>query len=241
MMGEIDPERVLQLQFHQSYSYEDLIMGYRPTETNFELKRGPFYEFCKRAESDDPKSYYFVIIDEINRGNLSKIFGELLMLIEADKRGPDHAIKLMYSEEESFYIPENIYIIGMMNTADRSLALIDYALRRRFAFYTMQPAFENEKFKKMLERTQNTKLEKLVNQIKLINQEILADDSLGEGFVIGHSYFTKDYRIEDQSVSNIITYEIEPLLKEYWYDDAAKLNASLLRLRSIVSDFNNSD
>ena len=129
IMGEKDTNRVKMVQFHQSYSYEDFIMGFRPTETGFELKKGVFYEFCRKASEDDRP--YFFIIDEINRGNLSKIFGELFMLIESDKRGVE--LQLLYADEQ-FSIPSNVYIIGMMNTADRSLAMLDYALRRRFAF-----------------------------------------------------------------------------------------------------------
>lgn len=124
LMGKPDLERVMTIQFHQSYSYEDFIMGFRPSTSGFELRRGAFYTFCKKAESDKNHDYFF-IIDEINRGNLSKIFGELFMLIENDKRGK--SLQLLYSDEQ-FSIPENLYIIGMMNTADRSLALLDYAL-----------------------------------------------------------------------------------------------------------------
>lgn len=130
MIGVKDKERVKLVQFHQSYSYEDFVMGYRPTETGFELRTGAFYNFCKQAEEDNEKDHFF-IIDEINRGNLSKIFGELFMLIENDKRGME--IELLYADEK-FCVPDNVYIIGMMNTADRSLAMLDYALRRRFAF-----------------------------------------------------------------------------------------------------------
>ena len=146
MMGERDESRVTFVQFHQSYSYEDFVMGYKPKEEGgFSLQDGPFYQFCKRAE-EDGRDHYF-IIDEINRGNVSKIFGELLMLIEADKRLTKdkrygQQIRLAY-KNELFSVPENVYIIGMMNTADRSLALIDYALRRRFAFYEMKPAFDH--------------------------------------------------------------------------------------------------
>lgn len=130
IMGVKDPERVQMVQFHQSYSYEDFIEGYRPSGSEFVLKKGAFYKFCKKAQDDDENSYFF-IIDEINRGNLSKIFGELFMLIETDKRGIE--LQLLYSDEK-FCVPKNVYIIGMMNTADRSLAMLDYALRRRFAF-----------------------------------------------------------------------------------------------------------
>ena len=131
IMGQKDTSRVAMVQFHQSYSYEDFIQGYRPSKDGFELVNGAFYKFCKEAEEDNERPYFF-IIDEINRGNLSKILGELMMLIEKDKRG--EKIKLLYSNEW-FTVPQNVRIIGMMNTADRSLALMDYALRRRFAFF----------------------------------------------------------------------------------------------------------
>ena len=134
IIGAKNPDRVQMLQFHQSYSYEDFIEGYRPTENGFTIKKGSFYKFCKLAEDDDENDYFF-IIDEINRGNLSKIFGELFMLIEKDKRGIE--LQLLYSDE-NFSVPANVYIIGMMNTADRSLAMLDYALRRRFSFFTMK-------------------------------------------------------------------------------------------------------
>jgi len=139
MMGEKDPSRVEFIQFHQNYNYEDFIMGYKPDEEGFRLRHGVFYNFCKKAQNNPEKDHFF-IIDEINRGNLSKIFGELLMLIENGYRGEEYAIKLAYNEE-LFYVPQNLYIIGMMNTADRSLAMIDYALRRRFSFFEMRPAF----------------------------------------------------------------------------------------------------
>lgn len=128
IIGSKDKTRIKTIQFHQNYSYEDFILGYRPSENGFVIKPGPFYDFCRKAESD-PAQPYFFIIDEINRGNLSKIFGELLMLIEADKRGQE--VEILYSGTP-FSVPENLYIIGMMNTSDRSLAMMDYALRRRF-------------------------------------------------------------------------------------------------------------
>ena len=146
-----DPQRIEMIQFHQSYSYEDFIQGFRPTpKGHFDLKYGIFHQFCRRAQREEAQGKpYVFIIDEINRGNLSKIFGELMMLIEPDKRGKEHAIPLAYSQDadEKFYIPENLHLIGMMNTADRSLAMVDYALRRRFRFITLRPEFSSEAFR----------------------------------------------------------------------------------------------
>ena len=232
LLGCKDKSRVSLVQFHQSYSYEDFIMGYRPSADGFKLKNGVFYEFCKKARDDEQHDYYF-IIDEINRGNLSKIFGELFMLIENDKRGSRNKIQLLYNEE-MFYIPENVYIIGMMNTADRSLALIDYALRRRFAFYTLKPAFDSDNFIKYKNDLANLKFNKIINYIKELNMEISDDESLGSGFMIGHSYFTnlKQENINEK-LDNIIEYEIIPLLEEYWFDEEEKVHHWKEILRSV--------
>ena len=235
IIGEIDKERVQMVQFHQSYSYEDFIMGYRPNENGFVKTPGIFYEFCKKAEIDKDNKYFF-IIDEINRGNLSKIFGELLMLIEKDKRGQQ--LQLLYSKE-LFSIPSNLYIIGMMNTADRSLAIIDYALRRRFAFVEFEPAFETESkgFENLKNSIENQNYLKLIDKIKELNRYILNDQSLGKGFRIGHSYFVPENGIEvtDEWLSNVIEYEIIPLLEEYWFDNADEVNHWSNELRKCVN------
>jgi len=231
MMGEKDKSRVLVVQFHQSYSYEDFIMGYRPTEKGFSLSKGPFYQFCKEAEPDDRP--YFFIIDEINRGNLSKVFGELLMLIENDKRGKE--LRLLYSDEQ-FSVPENVYIIGMMNTADRSLAMIDYALRRRFAFYEFEPAFGSEGFKKYQTSIGNVKFNRLIETVVAMNTVIEEDDSLGSGFRIGHSYFSSRLEVDDEWLSEIVEYELVPLIKEYWFDEPSKVEHWINKLRSAVRD-----
>lgn len=232
MMGVKDPERVQLVQFHQSYSYEDFVEGFRPSSTgmNFEIKKGAFYNFCKKA-SDDKENEYFFIIDEINRGNLSKIFGELFMLIEADKRGND--IQLLYSSDK-FSVPKNVYIIGMMNTADRSLAMIDYALRRRFAFFEMKPAFESEGFREYQYGLENDKFNKLIDCVISLNQRIADDESLGEGFCIGHSYFCDIEEIKENTLTDIVEFEIIPLLKEYWFDEPSKVKEWSDRLRSAV-------
>ena len=227
MMGVKDPNRVMMVQFHQSYSYEDFIMGFRPSEKGFELKHGAFYNFCKQAEIDSENEYFF-IIDEINRGNLSKIFGELFMLIETDKRGVE--LQLLYSDEK-FSVPGNVYIIGMMNTADRSLAMLDYALRRRFAFFEMKPGFDTDGFRAYRMGLASEKFDRLINSIENLNSAIAADDSLGEGFCIGHSYFCNLKKVTDQALSGIVEYELIPLLKEYWFDEPTKVKdwASILR------------
>lgn len=231
IMGVKDSDRVAMIQFHQSYSYEDFIMGYRPSEKGFEIKTGVFYEFCKKAEDDIDNSYFF-IIDEINRGNLSKIFGELFMLIENDKRGVE--LQLLYRDEK-FKVPSNVHIIGMMNTADRSLALLDYALRRRFSFYDIRPAFENEKFVEYKEALDNAKFNRLIDQVVALNDSIAADDSLGDGFCIGHSYFCN---LKKEALGNamkrIVEYELIPMLKEYWFDEKDKIDTWSANLRNAI-------
>lgn len=229
VMGEMDSSRVKMIQFHQSYSYEDFIMGFRPSEKGFELRHGVFYEFCKKAEQDDQP--YFFIIDEINRGNLSKIFGELFMLLESDKRGVE--LQLLYKDEQ-FSIPKNVYIIGMMNTADRSLAMLDYALRRRFAFFDVVPAFDSTGFRAYRKNANNTKLNNLILQIQRLNEEICQDDSLGDGFCIGHSYFYTTKAVTDEWLKNVVEFEIIPLLKEYWFDEPTKVKNWTETLRGVV-------
>ncbi len=233
IMGEVDTSRIKMIQFHQSYSYEDFIMGYRPTESGgFVLQKGEFYNFCRKA-AEDGRDHFF-IIDEINRGNLSKIFGELFMLIEADKRG-NKKLNLLYSNEQ-FSIPSNLYIIGMMNTADRSLAMMDYALRRRFAFVELSPAFENSTFKKYAEKLNNPKFLSLIQKIQELNNDIEQDATLGRGFRIGHSYFyEKDTNlITDSWMQSVVNYEIIPLLEEYWFDEPEKTRNWSEKLKEVV-------
>lgn len=222
IIGKMNSEHVKCIQFHQSYSYEDFIMGYKPTTEGFEIKYGVFYNFCKTAESN-PKEKYFFIIDEINRGNLSKIFGELLMLIENDKRG--EKINLLYTDN-TFSIPNNLYIIGTMNTADRSIAIIDYALRRRFCFVSLEPAFELDSFRKYLSSkgVEDDIIYKIITKFTYLNNEISNDLSLGKEFKIGHSYFCNCENMNIDNYNNIIKYEIAPMIKEYWFDDEEKAN-----------------
>ena len=232
LMGMKDHARIEMIQFHQSYSYEDFIQGFRPTnEGHFELKNGVFYQFCRKAQNDPENKPHIFIIDEINRGNLSKIFGELMMLIEPDKRGEKYSIPLTYSQsaDETFFIPENVYMIGTMNTADRSLAMVDYALRRRFKFITLKPEFQSNVFRKYLNNcgAEESLINKIINRMTSLNNEISADSkNLGVGYQIGHSYFcpNQNVRVDKYWYQNVIESEIIPLLREYWFDDEERVN-----------------
>lgn len=219
MMGEKDEERIEFIQFHQNYSYEDFIMGYKPVGDGFELQKGIFYRFCQKAAKDPDRKYYF-IIDEINRGNLSKIFGELLMLIEESYRGVE--LTLAYNGQP-FSVPENLYLIGLMNTADRSLAMIDYALRRRFSFFEMEPGFDTEGFQKYQSEIEDELFDDLILRIIDLNNEITLDRSLGKGFCIGHSYFCGLDKPGEEDLRAIVEFDIVPMLSEYWFDDQDKL------------------
>jgi 5-methylcytosine-specific restriction protein B len=232
IMGEEDDSRIEMVQFHQNYSYEDFVQGYRPDGADFKLTDGIFLRFCQLA-ANNPDQKYFFIIDEINRGNMSKIFGELLMLIEKDYR--ETKVTLAYSGRQ-FTVPKNLYIIGMMNTADRSLALIDYALRRRFSFFSMDPGFNSEGFIKYQQELSNDTFDALINQIKQLNRAIQDDKSLGRGFQIGHSYFCgRDVCTEDW-MRSVVEFDILPTLGEYWFDEPTKLAQWEKNLRGVFDD-----
>lgn len=228
LLGEKDHTRTAMVQFHQSYAYEDLIQGYRPREggDGFHRQDGLFYAFCNRARTDVNRKYVF-IIDEINRGNLSKIFGELMMLIEADKRGSEYAIRLTYAnvDDPPFSVPENVYLLGLMNTADRSLALVDYALRRRFVFFTLTPQFESPAYREYLVGlgAPAELIDRIVSRMTALNHAICSDGSnLGPGFAIGHSFFCPGAVAPSDWTTwyeDIVQLEIAPLLREYWFDD----------------------
>jgi len=235
MLGEKDRRRVEVVQFHQSYSYEDFVQGYRPDEAGFVRRDGPFLRICNLARQD-PDSAYVLIIDEINRGNLSKVLGELMMLIEADKRSAEWALSLSYGDEgERFHVPPNLYLIGTMNTADRSLALVDYALRRRFAFFGVAPGFSSPNFTTVLKRLGAGPGLRAHIQTGMaeLNERIRSDPALGDGFEIGHSYFcaAPDGGTADEKwFANIVRFEIEPLLREYWFDSRETVTAALTLL-----------
>lgn len=238
LLKEKENARVEMVQFHQSYAYEDFVQGWRPTEQGgFELRNGTFHRFCRRAAARPQHDYVF-IIDEINRGNLSKIFGELMMLIEHDKRGEDYAVQLTYSkaDDERFFVPPNVYLLGMMNTADRSLALVDYALRRRFAFVRLRPAFTSDAFAEYMTKVGVSEevLDRIVSRMTELNREIARDAAnLGPGFEIGHSFFVPGEDEEEADAAwfeRVIRQEIEPLLQEYWLGDPARVERRVAEL-----------
>lgn len=221
LMGMRDERRVAMVQFHPSYGYEDFVQGYRPTRTGLERRDGVFHQFARLARNDPDRDWFF-IIDEINRGNLAKIFGELLMLIESDKRGPAHAIPLTYSEgpDETFYLPANLHFIGTMNTADRSLAMVDYALRRRFAFAALEPALDAPAFGAWLKGLSATDelVARIRAKVRTLNAVIEKERDLGPGFRIGHSFFCpQEAQPPDEAwYREVIEGEIQPLLDEYF-------------------------
>jgi hypothetical protein len=235
LMGKRDDRRVALVQFHPSYGYEDFVQGFRPTRNGLERRDGVFHQFARLARNDPDRDWFF-IIDEINRGNLAKIFGELLMLIEADKRGPDHAIPLTYSKgpEEAFHLPANLHFIGTMNTADRSLAMVDYALRRRFTFVTLDPALASPAFATWLKQrnASDAMIARIRTKVETLNGVIETERDLGPGFRIGHSFFCPppDQVPDEAWYREVIAGEIQPLLEEYFdsRERVDKLVAELL-------------
>jgi 5-methylcytosine-specific restriction protein B len=226
LLEERKSSRVEVVQFHPSFAYEDFVRGYRPTVEagKFELMDGPLRKICKRADND-PEQKYVLLIDEINRANLSQVFGELLMLLESDKRGANYSVTPLYpiQEEEKFHVPENLFFIGTMNIADRSLALVDFALRRRFAFLTLEPNYGLPFRTWLEERGMNSLLtEKIMQRMTALNSQISNDSLLGSAYQVGHSFFCPpgdDFsELGDQWYREVIETEIEPLLQEYWFD-----------------------
>ena len=208
ILGQKDEEKILPVQFHEQYSTDEFMEGYRADDIGiYKYKRGCFKRICNKARND-PNNKYFVIIDEINRGNIAKIFGEAFSLIELDKRGKENYIELACSRER-FYVPKNIYIIGTMNTFDEQLDIKDFALRRRFSFYTIKPAFDNKNFKNFY--MQNPQLEKLINNVEKVNEK------LNDKVKIGHAYFCKSMDQED--INMTIKYNLIPYIKQCYKND----------------------
>ncbi|AUA57467.1 5-methylcytosine-specific restriction enzyme B [Achromobacter spanius] len=237
LMASQSPERVQMVQFHQSYAYEDFVQGFRPSGVGFNRRNGPFHEFCEEARKS--KEDFVFIIDEINRSNLSKVFGELMMLIESDKRGPEWAVPLAYADkdEEKFYVPQNVHILGLMNTADRSLAMVDYALRRRFAFVDVGPGFGTPQFDAFIKQrgASDELAARIVRAMVALNEEIANDRlNLGPGFCVGHSYYCtgiSEAGATPEWYDDVIVSEILPLLREYWFDDEPRVKSWEDRLR----------
>ncbi|MEM9718657.1 MAG: AAA family ATPase [Bacteroidota bacterium] len=236
-MGFKDESRVEWVQLHPSYAYEDFVQGIRPSpEGGFERRDGIFYKFCLRAKKDPIRNYFF-ILDEINRANLSNVLGELFMLLEADKRRVEFAMPLTYGKNsmEKFYIPPNLHLIGTMNTADRSLAPIDFALRRRFAFVELTPQF-GKKFQAHLDflGISSALQEKISQRISEVNQRIREHPYLGKGYEIGHSFFCHKNPTEEEDnwYQMIIQTEIGPLLESYWPDEPERVQELVTLLLS---------
>lgn len=232
-MGVIDDSRVEYIQFHQSYSYEDFVVGIKLGDGNkFIIEHGIFYQLCKRADADTSKKPYFIIIDEINRANVARVFGECISIIDKDLR--DTKIKLKYNGEY-LSVPSNLYIIGTMNTADRGIAIIDYAFRRRFSFINIEPAYRSQGFRRILQEANSIKFNKIARKMIELNNEICEDSLLGKGFQIGHSYFCVGKAIDDSRLKMIIEYEIMPLIEEYWYDDRDKVESWRAKFMAILN------
>jgi 5-methylcytosine-specific restriction enzyme B len=239
LMEERAESRVVPVQFHPSYTYEDFIRGYRPTQESgrFELVDGPFLRFVEAADKDSD-NMYVAVIEEVNRGNLSQVFGELFTLLEGDKRGAGHGIVPLYprKSDERLFVPENLYVIGTMNSADRSLALVDYALRRRFAFVALEPRFGDALFKSWLKDHQmnDALIHRIIKCMTALNEAIAADPQLGPSFRIGHSFFCptgKDLSGKDNEwYEGVVQMEVAPLLREYWYDNRSKADSLIEQL-----------
>jgi len=230
LMGQRDDSKVRAVQFHPNLSYEDFIRGWRPVgDGKLTLVDGPFVEMMK-ASAKDPTSRHVVVIEEINRGNPAQIFGEMLTLLEVDKRTPNEALELSYkrSDGERVFIPDNLYVIGTMNIADRSLALVDLALRRRFAFIDLEPTL-GKPWHDWVQSQCGIDSEILVEiekRLIALNSEISADTGLGPQFRVGHSYVTPPFGIPISDAREwfrqVIDTEIGPLLDEYWFDALEK-------------------
>ncbi|MCP4179707.1 MAG: AAA domain-containing protein [bacterium] len=238
LIGIKNDEKMKAVQFHPNLSYEDFIRGWRPSgEGRLTLIDGPFLEMINASEKD-PNTKHVVVIEEINRGNPAQVFGEMLTLLEVDKRTPSEGLELSYrrNDNERVYIPDNLYVIGTMNIADRSLALVDFALRRRFAFINLRPELGSA-WSKWVQEKCNIEpdiLERIEKRINSLNNDISADTNLGEQFCIGHSFVTPPFEIEIKDPEDwfrqVVDTEIGPLLDEYWFDALEKAEHAKRRL-----------
>ena len=252
LLGAKDDSRIASVQFHQSYSYEDFVGGLRPSVNDaqqlvFNSEDGAFLRLCEKARKDSDNDYV-MLIDEINRGNLSRVFGELMMLIEPDKRKEQHSVELQHRVQmpdaaSTFFVPPNVYIIGTMNLADRSLTGMNVAMRRRFGFVSLEPQFGESRFEDWLadnglprdDEVLSMLRTRIIERMTELNRSIQDDRSLGAQYAVGHSFFCPG---EDDPVGGdwdawykaVIEHEIKPLLQEYWFDQPEKADSAVATL-----------
>jgi 5-methylcytosine-specific restriction protein B len=245
-------ERVHRVQFHPAYSYEDFVRGIRPTANGFAVENGPLVRISEEARRA-PNDRFVLLIDEINRGNVAKILGEALSLIELDKRDPKHKVKLglALNGDYDFWIPPNVAVLATMNTADRSIALVDFALRRRFKFISLVPAYDRSAFKDWLfeqfapgagesapasDRSSSIG-STIIDAMNAINALIVSDKSFGKGFAIGHSFFCtyepRDGFAPERWAKHVFEEEICPLIDEYCVEHPVLRN----KLLALVPSF----
>lgn len=230
LCSERDSSRVQILQFHPSLAYEDFVRGWRPSTSStggaLTLEDGPFLQACQQA-TDDSARDYVLVIEEINRGNPAQVLGELLTLIEADKRNPSSAMRLAYprAPDERFHVPSNLHLIGTMNVADRSLAIVDMALRRRFAFIELRPRLGEDWVEYVGQLGYDPKLLEIYGQrVHALNEQISNDSALGRQYCVGHSYFTPTVELDPTGLDTkqwwerVVDTDVRPLLEEYWFD-----------------------
>jgi 5-methylcytosine-specific restriction protein B len=216
------------VQFHPNLSYEDFVRGWRPSGNGaLVLHDGVVLQMVNAALAA-PSQRYVLVIEEINRGNPAQIFGELLTLLEAGKRTPRDAMQLCYPDPDGVHrpvhVPGNLYVIGTMNIADRSLALVDMAFRRRFAFVDLEPSLGDAWRQWVVTRIQleASAADTIQQRLEQLNSTIAADSRLGKAFRIGHSYVTPSQSLEGRSsrdwFAEVVATELRPLLQEYWFD-----------------------
>ena len=243
LIGRKDDQRVRPMQFHPNLSYEDFVRGWRPQGNGrLELVDGPFLQTVEDARKGPDSDKYVMVIEEINRGNPASIFGEMLTLLEADKRNPDEALALAYPREigERVHIPPNVYVIGTMNLADRSLAMVDLALRRRFAFFDLEPML-NDTWRQWVHEQcgiDDAFLNGIAQRIDALNEDIATDRNLGRQFRIGHSFVTpapgSDIGEPEVWFAQVVETEIVPLLHEYWFDNPDRVAEARSKLLGIT-------
>jgi 5-methylcytosine-specific restriction protein B len=228
LAGVRDEERVRAVQFHPNLSYEDFVRGYRPApDGSLRSQDGVFLEVVRQAR-EDPAAPHVLVIEEINRGNPAQVFGELLTLLEADKRKPEDALRLGYPDEDGLptqlWLPDNLFLIGTMNIADRSLALVDFALRRRFAFVTLEPCLDDRWLRWVVDRRgmDAALAREIGRRLDRLNEDISRDSRLGPAFRVGHSFVTPSRSLTPATTwawyEQVVRTEIQPQLEEYWFD-----------------------